>query len=121
MGGKPGSLFTVFMGRVFYIVGNLRIWGLGCSLSQILNVCCLPLEKRADDRGHRGDVLSSRVPGSETTHLSRLLRITAALKSQQLRCGVKSHAGVSASLYAPIGVCSQAGYRVEGVFFFPLY
>ena len=120
MGGKPGSLFTVFMGRVFYIVGNLRIWGLGCSLSEILNICCLPLEKRADYRGHRGDVLSSRVPGSEMSHLSGTSQDNSSTQESTVTLWSKIPCR-SVSLYAPIGVCSQAGYRVEGGFFFPLY
>ena len=94
---QAGSLFTVFIGGNSLRCRFLSIWGLGCSLSQILNICCVPLKNRADDRGHRGDVLSSCVPGSETSHLSGLLGIMAAHKHQQFRCGVKSYAGVSAS------------------------
>ena len=74
---QAGSLFTVFIGGNSLRCRFLSIWGLGCSLSQILNICCFPLKDRADDRGHRGDVLSSRVPGSETSHLSGLLGIMA--------------------------------------------
>lgn len=92
--GKP---FYSFCGENSLHCRYLSTWGLGCSLSQILNICCFPLENRADGGGHRGDVLSPCVPGSETSHLSGLLGITAAPQESAVTLGSKILRGVSAS------------------------